>query len=80
MSPPWPISISALRADAVLLNRDALRLGWIPRHRAPVDLGGDKKLSDELTLRAGTNRSGDDCALLVDDAEGDRRLRSGPCR
>ena len=34
------------------------------------DLGGDKKLSDELTLRAGTNLSGDDCALLVDDASG----------
>jgi hypothetical protein len=34
------------------------------------DLGGDKKLSDELILRAGTNLSGDDCALLVDDASG----------
>jgi hypothetical protein len=34
------------------------------------DLGGDKKLSDELTLRAGTNLAGDDCALLVDDATG----------
>jgi hypothetical protein len=35
------------------------------------DLGrGDKKLSDELTLRAGTNLSGDDCALLVADASG----------
>jgi len=32
------------------------------------DLGGDQKLSDELTLRAGTNLSGDVCALLVDDA------------
>lgn len=32
------------------------------------DLGGDRKLAEELTLRAGTNLSGDDCALLVDDA------------
>jgi hypothetical protein len=32
------------------------------------DLGGDEKLSDELTLRAGTSLSGDDCALLVDAA------------
>jgi hypothetical protein len=34
------------------------------------DLRGDEKLLDELTLRAGTNLSGDDCALLVDDARG----------
>jgi hypothetical protein len=34
------------------------------------DLRGDEKLSDELTLRPGTNLSGDDCALLVDDARG----------
>jgi hypothetical protein len=32
------------------------------------DLGGTGILSEELTLRAGTNLSGDDCALLVDDA------------
>jgi hypothetical protein len=32
------------------------------------DLGGDRKLAGELTLRAGTNLSGDDCSLLVDDA------------
>jgi hypothetical protein len=34
------------------------------------DLGGDKKLSDELILRAGTNLSGNDCAPLVDYATG----------
>jgi hypothetical protein len=32
------------------------------------DLNGDGMLSEELTLRAGTNLSGDDCPLLVDDA------------
>jgi hypothetical protein len=32
------------------------------------DLGGTGMLSEELTLRAGTNLSGDECALLVDDA------------
>lgn len=32
------------------------------------NLNGDGMLSEELTLRAGTNVSGDDCALLVDDA------------
>lgn len=32
------------------------------------DLNGDGMLSEELTLRGGTNVSGDDCALLVDDA------------
>jgi hypothetical protein len=32
------------------------------------DLGGTGMLSEELTLRTGTNLSGDDCALLVDDA------------
>jgi hypothetical protein len=32
------------------------------------DLGGTGMLSEELTLRAGTNLSGDDCELLVDDA------------
>jgi hypothetical protein len=31
------------------------------------DLGGNEKLSDQLTLRAGTSLSGDDCSLLVDD-------------
>jgi hypothetical protein len=33
------------------------------------DLNGDGMLSEELTLRAGTNLSGDDCPLLVDDAK-----------
>jgi hypothetical protein len=37
---------------------------------ALCDLGGDKKLSDELILRAGTNLSGNDCAPLVDYATG----------
>jgi hypothetical protein len=32
------------------------------------DLNGDGMLSEELTLRAGTNLSGDDCPLLIDDA------------
>lgn len=32
------------------------------------DLGGTGMLAEELTLRAGTNMSGDECALLVDDA------------
>jgi len=32
------------------------------------DLGGTGMLSEELTLRAGTNLSRDECALLVDDA------------
>lgn len=32
------------------------------------DLRGTGMLFEELTLRAGTNLSGDDCALLVDDA------------
>jgi hypothetical protein len=32
------------------------------------DLNGEGMLSEELTLRAGTNLSGDECALLVDDA------------
>jgi len=32
------------------------------------DLSGDGKISEELLLRAGTNLSGDDCPLLVDDA------------
>jgi hypothetical protein len=32
------------------------------------DLGGTGMLSEELTLRAGTNLSGDDCAQLVDHA------------
>jgi Kelch motif len=33
------------------------------------DLKGDGMLSEELTLRAGTNLSGGDCSLLVDDAK-----------
>jgi hypothetical protein len=37
---------------------------------ALYDLGGEKKLSDELILRAGTNLSGNDCAPLVDYATG----------
>jgi len=32
------------------------------------DLNGDGMLTEELTLRTGTNLSGDDCPLLVDDA------------
>lgn len=32
------------------------------------DLAGDEMLFEELTLQAGTNLSGDDCPLLVDDA------------
>jgi hypothetical protein len=32
------------------------------------DLNGDGMLSEELTLRAGTNLSGDDCPLLVEEA------------
>jgi hypothetical protein len=32
------------------------------------DLGNDGMLREELTLRAGTNLSGEDCLLLVDDA------------
>jgi hypothetical protein len=32
------------------------------------DLGGDGMLREELALRAGTDLSGDDCPLLVDDA------------
>jgi hypothetical protein len=32
------------------------------------DLAGSGMLDEELTLRAGTNISGEDCALLVDDA------------
>jgi hypothetical protein len=31
------------------------------------DLGGTGKFSEELTLRAGTNVSGDECVLVVDD-------------
>jgi hypothetical protein len=38
------------------------------------DLNGDGMLSEELILRAGTNLSGDDCPLLVDDA---RTIGSG---
>jgi hypothetical protein len=32
------------------------------------DLDGEEMLFEELTLRAGTNLSGDDCPLVVDDA------------
>jgi hypothetical protein len=32
------------------------------------DLSGGGKISEELLLQAGTNLSGDDCPLLVDDA------------
>lgn len=32
------------------------------------DLDGDDMLFEELTLQAGTNLSGDDCPLVVDDA------------
>jgi hypothetical protein len=32
------------------------------------DLKGDGMFWEELILRAGTNLSGDDCPLLVDDA------------
>jgi hypothetical protein len=31
------------------------------------NLGGDGKLAEELTLRQGLNRSGDECSLVVDD-------------
>jgi hypothetical protein len=32
------------------------------------DLDGEEMLFDELTLQTGTNLSGDDCPLVVDDA------------
>jgi hypothetical protein len=32
------------------------------------DLDGEEMLFEELTLQAGTNLSGDDCPLVVDDA------------
>ena len=58
-------------------------LSGADRYRVIVrlyDLGGTGMLFEELTLRGGTNLSGDDCALLVDDASVRERLVGGRCR
>jgi hypothetical protein len=46
-----------------LLDADGFRV--VARQ---YNLNGEGMLSEELTLRAGTNLSGDECALLVHDA------------